>query len=271
MNENPIVYDTRISPPTYGDFLFVVMLARWAQTAGWKTDFTILTGWNRRDWEDITPEAGKILIEDYVRIASLVLGFDVKTEERQVEKRGEIMLYRHALNSLNGMVANQSPAMIEKFLLRAEEFSGQAKRIPEEPYISWHCRHNEKWSPERNTTDEGFVSIRKKLGERFPGHSIMVISNDTACERFRAIPGALPCLYAKDYTEADSFLGRMELVLRSKFYYAFLGGGMSVVPMFSQLPYEMRFPTIWEKPWGEGKFTSWAREDQIFHYPNYNG
>ena len=47
-----LVYDCGDSPPTYGDFVTVVLLGRFLGYSGYQIRFTILSQKRRKDWPD---------------------------------------------------------------------------------------------------------------------------------------------------------------------------------------------------------------------------
>lgn len=253
----PIIdYDTRYSPPTYGDFLMTVMYARYCGMVG-NASFRILHGEYRQDWLELSKENIDALLIDYLNISMQLCGDAVLFSTETT--RNNFRTYSHALRAVSPVIARKDQLFIDKFLLKPQDFEGCAESLPLEPYITWHVRHNEKWAPERNLTDDESMRVADYLQARFPDEAIMVVSDAVGCERYRAMFPDL--LYSKDYSR--SFMGDCEIVLSSDFYFAQRGGGMSVVPMFSRLPYEIRAEQGYLFLDGS-KASSWARDDQQY-------
>ena len=72
----------------------------------------------------------------------------------------------------------------------------------------------------------------------------------------------MDCLFSKDYSH--TFLGDAALVLHSSYYYQLRGGGMGVIPIFSEVPYEIVSALGNEVEWRKGALASWATPEQVF-------
>ena len=58
------------------------------------------------------------------------------------------------------------------------------------------------------------------------------------------------------------------IVLGANFYFQFKGGGMSVIRMFSNLPYQIIQKVISEKMWNKSQIAPWSNQSQYFKNKN---
>ena len=289
-----IVFDNLVSPPTYGDYIYVVMLARYFIKLDIHVNFLIVDGDYRSDWSSLNEKEKQFHVSCLVKMAETLLNCPmVKIEVlqfRELESRlknntylgcfihfGEkvkrrLAIYDSSFNILNHLMSFADEDFRDSFLLSYHEIASKVKfETPAMPYITWHCRYSEKWGEERNTDDDKFLQIYDKLKSLYPKHSIMVVSDYIGCEHFRelAYTYALGCIFSKDYS--PTFMGDGALVLGSDFYYQFRGGGVCVFPFFGKVPYEMHVPMGHELEWEKGKATSWATDKQIFVNIRWDG
>ena len=286
-----IVYDNICSPPTYGDYLFVVMLARYFTSQNIAVSFIIVDGEYRSDWSALNDDEKKNLIAEYVRIANLLLdsrlakievltssqlharvtnnidkSIDVPFRESVIKRKH---IYGHVLNTLNRLCFESSRGHLDQFLLFFDELAGKvAFKKPEQPYITWNCRYSIKWDFERNAVGEEFLPIYSRLKALYPHHAIMVVSDAAGCNYFKGIASqhGLNCLFSKDYS--DTLMGDGALILGSDYFFMLRGGGIAVFPMFSRVPHELIADCSNEVAWRHERATSWATDNQIFRLPD---
>lgn len=283
-----VVYDNLVSPPTYGDFLCAVMLARYFTSQDIVTSFVIVDGDYRENWSVLNEAEKKQRVVDYTQIANLLLDPVLATVEvlswpqlqARIQDSGDSSLdipfcgkvltrarvYSHTFNALCHLCSKSSQDHLDRFSLSFEELAGKvAFKKPEQPYITWACRYSMKWGFGRNMNDRDFLQIYSRLKSLYPRHAIMVVSDKVGCNHFREIANqhGLPCLFSKDYSE--TFMGDGALVLGSSFYYQDRGGGIDIVPIFSALPYEIRTPMGMGNvaEWQKDVVTSWANDQQV--------
>lgn len=282
-----IVYDYLVSPPTYGDYFMVVMLARYFITRNIHVNFLIVDGEYRSDWHPLSGTEKQHYIFCCVEIAQLVLDSSKSKVEvltyKELESRiknyrhcqrlipfknraiGRIPIHESAFNVLNHLMSVAGEEFRNTFLLSFDEFVGKVKfESPALPYITWHCRYSEKWGKNRNTDDNEFLQICDKLKSNYPEHAIMVVSDEIGCKHFRELAHShgLECIFSKEYS--PTFMGDGALVLGSDFYYQYSGGGMGVFALFSTIPYELHVTMVHEIAWHKFSATSWASEQQTW-------
>lgn len=284
-----IVYDNLVSPASYGDFVFVVMLARYFIARNISVNFFIVDLEYRLEWNELDETEKKEYTTYQIQIAQQLLKspmakVEALTWEQFTQRISDIdpanvfMLFRNrvmnresiyssSLNVLNHLVYPMGEEFVQRFLLSFSEIA-QGVRVmrPKCPYITWNCRNEEKYGGEgRNTSSDEFLAIYGKLKELYPRHAIMVVSDLKGCEHFKTLAHrhGLKCLFSKDFAETN-FIADGALILGSDYFFVLRGGGISVFPMFSRLPHERIVPVVHEKTWRVGKATSWATEQQVY-------
>lgn len=131
-------------------------------------------------------------------------------------------------------------------------------------YVTWACRYSERWSIERNLSDEEFIRTYAHLRQRFPDQGIMVVSDAVGCAHFAELARRhrLDCMFSKQYSQ--TFLGDGALILNSEFCLQVLGGGIAVIPIFSKIPYEITTGVGYEVRWSKRKAMSWQQPSQSY-------
>jgi hypothetical protein len=290
INEVIIIYDYLVSPPTYGDFLMVVMLARYFVTRNIKVIFYIVDSEYRVDWSPLDKVRKQKLIVEQLEIAEIFLNKPTQEKLARIEVvswsqinsiilnidrdrvfipfmesvRPRTSIYSSCFNVINHLMARENHSYYKQFLLSCDEFTERVKFIrPRHPYITWHCRYSKMWDEGRNISDREFINISEELKSRFPQHAIMVVSDSMGCSYFKLLANKnnIDLLFSKDYS--DTFLGDGALILGSDYYYQLRGGGIGVFVYFSNLPCDYFTTMENEIEWREGKATSWATEKQI--------
>lgn len=252
-----LVYDNSVSPPSYGDFINVLMIGRFLvahhvdvelilTNSGFPSFYSNLLG------EDQLQE----FVENEKRIATafvLDIKIDICSSQElrlllsQYEMEGKYLVFRdYVLNQLTiydlafdftkKMLANSSRAIRDLTLFSKNSIFVNNPILPESKYISFTCRWNESWSQHRNMTTELFLNLVNLLRIEFPSHDLIAVSDQKGCDHFRNIANRnqLRCSFSKDYS--DSFLGDVALVLNSDVFVQIRGGGIGTVPLWSDLP-----------------------------------
>ena len=285
-----IVYDRQSSPPTFGDYFYTVMLARYFTAQEIPTSFLIIDEEYRRDWTVLGTKGMLQRSDDHLTFAKLLLldkfvniekcswmecrdrlsGVKSSIDGSIIIFREKVLsrspIYPHSLNVLNYLCRDLKEESVNRFLLSFDEFERQ---VPfeniDKPYITYHCRRTEKsTSLFRNTADEEFLKVYCRLTELYSAHMILIVSDEVGCRHFRSLATRynLDCKFSKDYS--DSFFGDCGLVLGGDYHFALRGGGIDSISMFSHNPYEQFVSPINENVWGDGRATSWASTFQIY-------
>ncbi len=281
-----IAYDNYVSPPTYGDFLYVILLARYFIALGKKVNFIIVDGEYRNDWykrytdvnEYVTQQinlSNALLNSPFIKIEKLSWkNFNEKffNDEKNIfipfsrNVKNRLSIYNNCFDLLNKLLDDKSQELVNKVLFSFEELIKKIEVLPVQfSYVSWICRYSlEEGNSGSNTTDEEFISIHSHLCQRFPHCLIMIVSDTNGCQYFSKLAqeNNLNCIFSKQYSK--TFLGDGALILNSEFLLQVRGGGIGIFPIFSRMPYEITTPLIHERMWNKSKLTSFQSPMQLF-------
>jgi hypothetical protein len=289
-----IVYDLKVSPPTIGDFLSVVMLCRYFSCYSFKVNFLILNDTLRDDWQILNNEqASKFILQlesiyydiqnnnkstlcictsetdmkQYVEIENVYVPYKNFCVNR-------IPIYTKSFNLLNLLLASESTIFLNNFLLSKETFQLKCIfNVPKIPYITWHLRYNEKWGVDRNINKSTFYKIYNSLKNLYYGYKIIIISDKVGCLHVKNFlsDDIHDISFSIDFSEG--FIQSAHLILNSSFYFQYRGGGIGMIPVYSNIPYIIIETMAYEKMWSLLRFTSWANPKQTrflsIDYNNY--
>ncbi|MDZ7576956.1 MAG: hypothetical protein U0904_02080 [Candidatus Nanopelagicales bacterium] len=290
-----VVYDNHCSPPAYGNFMEVVMTARYLAGRGADVRFVIVDPDQRRsDWnQHLTHEGQGLFVRDQVRLASALLGGKAEIAlERQAGSAsasahrpadphrhvlfGELVGSRSAWYSLSPtllhpLVAEKGGRIAERFLLEVSDFPESVPTVSShEPYVAWSIRRTGQRGDVRDSTAGQILSDFRSITRRFPSHKIMLFSTPLGLAFAREVLSQRPDYSATinaqlvDQPAAD-FVGAIPWILGSAFYFQRIGGGMAAVAIFSTVPYRIVLTNTGTfTGLHRGRLASWLRADQAF-------
>ena len=271
-----IVYDG----VSYGSLVFTLCIARFMIAKGCMTHL-VLMGGGRTDLGSAATEDfyrdSQLIAARLLRPESSVISRVLPDELAEVCAVGEsgFLLFddytrsgrswgTSTFNLFNWLMANSSPELQDKILYTHEDFGDSIPEIGEGKFVSWHCRYR-MVDEGRQTNAKEFLKSYYFLRSRFPGHEVLIISDDDGCRHYADLARSLnitDLLFCKDYS-AD-FMGDVALILKSEFFYVFRGGGIGCVPVCSAMPYLCIQPTMDEVSWDRKTHTSWQNETQRY-------
>lgn len=283
-----IVYDNFVSPPTYGDYLYVILIARYLIYHGIKVNYIIVDSDFRKDWSCLTEAENENFVSEQVRLANALLDPALTNIERlswhALQQRIacntdnslqciQFMdytvvrkpIYNYCFNLLNQLLHDKDRSLINSVLFSLEALSPNVDFVRVNgKYITWVCRYSRQWAIERNLSENEFLSIYDRLRNSFPHHQVMVVSDEAGCDYFSelGIKHKLHLIFSKEYSK--SFLGDAALILNSDYLFQLRGGGIGTIPMFSVLPYEIICPLANEMMWSKSKVLSFQLDSQLF-------
>lgn len=287
--EAVIVYDLKVSPPTYGDFFYVVMIARFFLIIGKKVKFIIINSEFRKD--TLNAYADEECHELVVRLSELLeIILKEKNCDTQImcwhdwaktidkfEKAEKVLIvfkhkvinrvsiYDHCFNLINRLVSPLDSDQLNKFLLSKDDIASSVHiKYPPMPYITWAARYSTKWGFRRNIEDNEFIEIYTSLHALYPSCAIMIVSDEIGCNYFKKLAqkNNLPSLFSKDFS--GTFMGDCALVLGSDYFFQLRGGGISLAATYSSLPYCIICELVHEAAWKKNGLTVWAHDKQIW-------
>lgn len=278
-----VTWDQSVSPPTLGDLIEVLMLARWIANQGLDTWFVILVGENRSDWSSRSNEhslqlelINRLTKQKNIKVQEMnwetfKLQFLYEPEtyvvyrDRVVNRKD---LYSDSLKLLNNLVEKSGKQISQSWLLTSAELSSSefknSKVLKSGNYVAWGVRHREV-APERNTGENEFRLLYLSLVNRACGLPIVVVSDHESCEFFRKIAKKFnfECLFSDDFSE--SFLDDASIAIGGKIFFQVRGGGLGEVALYSNQAFNMSYVLIPPREmFKNSKVTAWQTAEQMF-------
>jgi hypothetical protein len=273
-----IIYDFANSPHTFGDFMIVVMLGRFLALSGRRLVLTAVDSTRRSDWKELDEALQDERIDELLELARYLLPESTKVEltKNYLPLSSDINLdsksfYAAAPYFLDLLITKYKWPIPDSYLLRADTSDTS------EPYIAWHVR-KASYDIRRNIISSSIQSDFEILQKRFPGCSVMLISDSAGLESaFHALTGS-----SKPKTQnvggtkvlaqpIPGFQNAIPAVLGGSFYFQRGGGGIGVAAIFSSIPYINLCP---DKSYFYGQYRGrimpWSNEQQYFLYVRKN-
>ena len=252
-----IVFDCSISPPSFGDFFYVVMFARFFQILGKNVNFVIISGQYRSNWPRFKSKK-EILnhIKFMKKIIKLYLNsnkLNVKEvdwnqfSKKYISNKNDFLIpfknrvlarnriYFHTHNFLY-FSYKYNKEIFSRLLLSKKNYSKIKIKKINEPYICFHSSRPEKKSSSKDIHYKEFVLIIKKLKEIYKNYKIVVVSEKSGCRNFKKISkkNKLDCMFSKDI--CSDLISDLKLIMYSKAYYQYKGGGIGNPILYSDHP-----------------------------------
>ena len=281
-----VKYDHTCSPPTYGDFFIILMIARFISLSGYKVRFEIIDSnrfgaiWNKLDIGD-----QDLFVLDQIKLAQKYLNkncqviIDGKFSSNStpsthgnksivpnhvVVYSGEF--YRWAPYFLHLLIEKYKWQVPNGFLLKS------MREKPVEKFVAWNVRKS-KWANYRDTDVASLFKDYLELRTLFPTHSIVILSNqeglDFAFNNLKRLDTTFSSFLASGRVSAqpnEGYLGAIDWILDSDFYFQRSGGGMGAVAIFSSVPYVMYSieQTSFFGHHRNKKIAPWSAKNQVF-------
>lgn len=278
-----LIYDCKTTPPTIGDFTYLVVLIRYLVHQNRKVSLFIVNSEYRDDWKVLESQKINLFLKQLeVIVHQLVqdksFNFQICSWSNELIKKLESpevsilfsnyvfsrdSFYHLIPNLLNGILENEQPHLIKKVLFSVSDFPIIKKTLPSK-YVTVIVRSASSWGSHRDTTLEDFIRTVKAINKKMPDSEIVVVSDQTTCNYFREENKTLDlsCSFSKDYS--SSLLEDVSIILGGIFCFQLNAGGICVYPIFSELPYLFVMDPGNYDPWSKKSLTSFANSDQFF-------
>jgi len=253
-----IVYDNLVSPPTYGDFLQVVMLARYLKASGADVKFSIIDDRERRfDWEVLDLGEQASMVHDQLELASKLLEEEVEVHP-EVPSSGVYTVFGDEVLS-RSPIYDKTPLLLNTLIETSEESLPAGFLLPEgwgREYladfvpenirlVSWNIRKG-RWSHDRDNTKEQVINDFRDIRKIFPNHRIVLLSGpdgikwvfNTLLESGDLQQGTTQVQILIPQ-RSPGLINAIPWLLASDGYFQREGGGMGMVAIFSEVPYLM--------------------------------
>ena len=279
-------YDHSNSPPTYGDFFIILMIARFVSKSGFNVKFEI-SDLERVGsvWAAMSIEMQDLFVLDQIRLAQEYLDencqikINGKFSDKSIISRKESEsldskvvevfssgFYKWAPYFLHLLIKKHNWEIPSDFLLKAK------MEKPSFRYVTWNIRRS-IWASHRDTDSRTLIRDYLELRKIFEDYSIVILSNRNGLEfAFKELaihePNfALLLAQGKILAQPDAgFQGAIDWILCSDFYFQRSGGGMGVIAIFSTVPYVMFSieRTSFYGHYRNRKIAPWSSRNQIF-------
>lgn len=280
-----VCYNNAFSPPTFGDFLGVLMLARFLALSGRQLRFVVIDLKREVHWSFLDHSEQESFVSQQIDLARnflpegtrIDLFNSLSTEDTGLSEYSKMSVgnvlspkgeefYRVAPYFLHVLITKHKWAIPQNFLL------SEAKADDREPYVAWHVRRG-LWDTRRNSTDSSILEDFAQIKRFFPKHSIMIFSDVVGLQAVSSILTGQP--EAREFIlegvkitpqPKAGFIAAIPLLLAADFYYQRGGGGVGMIAVYSNLPYLEICPDFTSFFGKHGdKLVPWASENQIFH------
>jgi len=249
-----IYLDTKTCPPTYGDVVHYLMLARLLVENKFKVSFIYKKGRYRKDWQEISKEQRKkVAIYQYQIIQKLLprqatfkqhynyLNMYLDRRQFKINKKNiSIKGYRLAMNIISTLTQNNLLEVSDSnFLFK------QKLKLEVEDFLCMNIRQG-FWGQERNTNPEHIVNDFIALRKFYPNFKVMILAEQNALEFFWKIMlsqeerlNSFDPTWKKYILQQTNFTyyEAIDLIQACKFYFQRPNGGMGVIPIYSNIPY----------------------------------
>jgi hypothetical protein len=269
-----VYFNNADSPPTFGDFMVPVMLARFLALSGFTVSFIILDEKRRSDWGDLTPEDQESLIHQHLELAKYLLPISARVE-----------IFRGTAPKVDGIVLNHdsfyalAPYFLHLLITKHNwkipiDFLLHFKtKDASKSYVAWNVRKG-IWDTRRNSTPTSIRNDFEFLRRKFPNHSIMLFSTPAGLEAaFNALTGKSEVKILQiEGTKlipqpTTGFQNSIPYLLSADFYFQRAGGGLGFIPVFSTVPYVYLCPDrTYFYGWTQKRIAPWSTKSQLFVY-----
>jgi hypothetical protein len=236
-------------------------------------------------WNALNIEAQDIFVLDQIKLAQELLNEDCqivvygkfKNKSTSLSKKesssimNEIDIYSSSFYQwapyfLHLLIIKHKWSIPNGFLLEAK------LNRPAFKYVAWNIRKS-IWANYRDTDTNSLIRDFAEIRKLYPAHSLMVLSNkagiDFAVSELKKSDPTFINLLTQGVIllqPNDGFIGGINWILHSDFYFQRSGGGMGVVAIFSSVPY-VQYSIEKTSFFGHHKnrkVTPWSAEDQIY-------
>lgn len=287
INKNiDIVYDCSVSALTLGDFCDFAMVARFFKKKNLNIRIIFINDKFRDKYYRKNLQKAQLRLNEYKIILKSFLGpktsiincnwhdykddrFDKNFTFFNSNVISRKPIYHHCFNFLVTILKKEKKKFLNSFLLSKKNFFLNKKiNLPKKNYISLGCRYDptsKKGLLNRNLKEEEFLKIIKKISIKFRSYKIMIVCDENGKKFFKKIAkkNKLNLLFSKDFS--NSFVEDGKIILNSKFFIQFLGGGIITFLIYSKLNFLwFSRPQNHHVVFSKNKYSFWHNNQNIY-------
>jgi hypothetical protein len=262
------------------------MIARFLSLSGYRVRFEIVDLYRSGIvWNALSVEAQDRFVSDQIKLAQQLLSKDCQifisgkfensstysSKKDSPSMMNEIEIYssyfyQWAPYFLPLLITKHRWPIPNGFLLEAKS------NRPAFKYVAWNVRKS-IWANYRDTNTNSLIRDFKEIRNLYPTHSLMILSTkegiDFAVSELKKSDPTFTNLLAQGVVllqPNDGFIGGINWILHSDFYFQRSGGGMGVIAIFSSVPY-VQYSIEKTSFFGHNKnrkIAPWSAENQVY-------
>jgi hypothetical protein len=285
INNIIIIHDNYLSPPTIGDFLYIILAARFFSKLDMNVIIYLTNDKFRSDWSSLINENKEQqfvkqqieLIDKFCNNNNVKSIIITSNEKYNILKnnKNDFILFQQYLENMHSIYSNMFNFLNiiyykykeKDFLFNEKEFNLSDIKFNKNKYIAFHCRYNQHWDSERNMNENSFFEILNK----FKNEIIIIVSDERGCIFYKKLLNNnynnSNIFFSKDFT--NSFFEDAKLCINSSLYIQYRGGGIGLIPMFAiNTPYLIFDYGTTEYLFQKNTACAWANQNQIRKFSN---
>lgn len=279
------VYDNSVSSPGLADFLYFLYSIRSLIDKKKLTEVVITkSGFLHSGWDSLISNQKvdyyynqqyllfKKLLKDYNVKLSIINSKDIHSFLNQKNKdyiffssliSSHKRIYHRLFNFIN-IVHKKTKS--SKFLINKSEYNTEfPSNLSPQNYLTIGFRYSDLWGIDRNHTSNQINKIINHI-RLFSKLNIVILSDDIGtakCKEYLINNKHISSLsFSKDFS--SSLLEDASILINSRSYFQFRGGGLGSFALFSEVPYLICAGVCHEKKYSKYNICSWAKHDQLY-------
>ncbi len=284
-----IVFDFQSTPPTYGEFVYYLVLAKYFKLKRKKVEIILISNFNKKsEFNNLNQKEIFLFKQELKKLTLFYMkeqlieykSFNNFIKDYRDTKKNVLFnffilnrleIYRPFLPLLNFILKDETKNFVNK--LKFSKINNHVrlnlKKI--KPYITWHIRKNFKWGTYNNTADE-ILKLANYLKSQKKNYKILILSDQKGCTWARKILKDIKNIYYSDKL-AVGFTEAAKALINSDYFFQFKGGGLTTIAYFSNVPYKIiSYINPHDKKFSNRKFLSWQLDNQfrVYNYKKIN-
>ena len=273
-NKIIIIFDCKSSPPTYGDFVSFIFLARLIIAKKKDVEILIINGDYRKDWDIL--KNPNYFINDLIKISNsytyencvkIISWNDFKNISRNHSK--QIIFFSKIKNRYR--IYNQIFNLMQVlYLFNKKIWNKVIIKLKKKDHFTVHLRYSiigkfysQKPTSSRNVALDDAKQVIEYLTKKHHDLNCIIVTDKDGMDYFYDLKKiSKNVLFSKEIS--DSFYGDTQLVFSSRYYYVYKGGGISVFTFFSDVDFIIGTDPFHELFWNKKKMKlmSWSNKNQ---------
>ena len=273
-----LVYDCKVSPPTYGDFSFLVFLLRFIISKKKKVKLIIITGDYRSDWKLIRKKKIDTFIKELIELANLnitkgeVTSMEWNNFKKILKNNKEQILFYQKIKNRKKIYNHFFNALQFLYFFNKKNWKSVIVKKRKKKMIGIHLRHQVRsnyfthsYNDKRNIKLVNAQKIIQIVKNKHPNYEYIIFTNFDGLKYFKKLKKISKKIkFSKEIS--NTYAKDMQLLSKCEYYYSYDGGGVDVFSIFSEKKYyiayrELGYEIFWKK--NKNKIASWSSDNQF--------